>query len=245
MRAILKNQSLYRRNSLGRAFHNLRSLNHLCTTYSTLLQSRGSCYCISYVSGNKPQKAFGTSLVRSVKFSSSENGIKNQGSDKTRNISNNDEKYETASSKPYLSEGDLKLALQAANDEVDEKAPAIDLSNIPGTSKGGSRKLAIIYTCNVCNTRSAKKFTERAYKHGVVLVRCPSCESLHLIADRLGYFSDDEDGKGWDIEMFMKSIGKEDNVKVATEGEGVLEVTLEDVLGDKFSDVPKNNDDSR
>jgi hypothetical protein len=147
------------------------------------------------------------------------------------------------------------------------------LNDLPGTSKGGknnSRQLAIIYTCNVCNTRSAKKFTEHAYNHGVVLVRCPKCESLHLIADRLGFFEDMEDEagsynkyttdssgsdgsdgsnggdvgdvgdgggkrKGWDIEMFMKKVGKEDNIKVITNGENsdVLEVTMEDVVGDK------------
>ena len=99
--------------------------------------------------------------------------------------------------------------------------------------------------------RSAKTFTERTYSHAIVfLVRCPSCESLHTIADQLGRFSDVDDSnhrngddtcsdgqskkKGWDVEMFMKSIGKqEDNIKVVTGGEHndhVLEVTLEDML---------------
>ncbi len=139
---------------------------------------------------------------------------------------------------PTLSADDLNLATQAVNEDQQTldstQSAGFNIDHIPGTSKGGSRKLLIIYTCNVCNTRSAKRFTERAYNHGVVLVRCPKCESLHLIADRLGYFSDNEDGKGWDIERFMKSIGQEDNVKVATEGREVLEVTLKDVLGDKM-----------
>ena len=136
-----------------------------------------------------------------------------------------------------ISKDDLNLAMQAANEDDKNQGisattdSSLNIDDIPGTSKGGSRKLAIVYTCNVCNTRSAKKFTERAYNHGVVLVRCPNCESLHLIADRLGYFSDSEDGKGWDIETFMKSIGQEDNIKVATEGKEVLEVTVEDIVG--------------
>jgi len=138
-----------------------------------------------------------------------------------------------------LSDDDLKLAIQAANEDQDQGLSAttnssINIDQIPGTSKGGSRKLAIIFTCTVCNTRSAKKFTERAYNHGVVLIRCPKCEGLHLIADRLGYFGDTNGGKGWDIETFMKSIGQEDNIKVATEGQEVFEVTLKDVLGDKI-----------
>ena len=149
-----------------------------------------------------------------------------------------------------LSDDDLHLAIQAANEDEDGGLSAttnssINIDQIPGTSKGGSRKLAIIFTCNVCNTRSAKRFTERAYNHGVVLIRCPKCDSLHLIADRLGYFSDKDDGKGWDIETFMKSIGQEDNIKVATEGQEVFEVTLKDVLGDKIHDSVENPDEGK
>lgn len=56
-------------------------------------------------------------------------------------------------------------------------------------------KMNIIFTCSVCDTRSAKTFTKNAYENGVVLVQCPGCEKYHLIADRLGWF---EEG-GWDV----------------------------------------------
>ncbi|KAL7569019.1 hypothetical protein ACA910_021303 [Epithemia clementina (nom. ined.)] len=78
------------------------------------------------------------------------------------------------------------------------------LTNIPGTGvRGSGRQLAIIFTCTVCNTRSAKQFTENAYRRGVVLVRCPGCRNLHLIADRLGWF-DDMEGKTFDIETYLQ-----------------------------------------
>jgi hypothetical protein len=75
------------------------------------------------------------------------------------------------------------------------------LSSIPGAEKGG-KKLVLVYTCGVCDTRTAQKFTEQAYRNGVVLCRCPGCNRWHLIADRLGYFEDPVDG-GWDIQKSL------------------------------------------
>lgn len=97
------------------------------------------------------------------------------------------------------------------------------ISEIPGAQTGG-RKLAIVFTCNVCETRSAKQFTEQAYTQGVVLVRCPGCQNLHLIADRLGYFDDQQ----WDLDSIAEKTGQ--SVEKITD-EGVLEVNLEQLLG--------------
>mmetsp|Transcript_24561 Transcript_24561/g.30180 ORF Transcript_24561/g.30180 Transcript_24561/m.30180 type:complete len:291 (+) Transcript_24561:34-906(+) len=143
-----------------------------------------------------------------------------------------DSKTATPSPLTDISSDDLNLVLSELDDnDNDTPAPSdkSGFSDIPGAQHGG-KKLAILFTCKICETRSAKQFTERAYKHGVVMCRCPKCENLHLIADRLGFF---EDGS-WDIESVMKdkleSGGGDANFKVIND-DNVLELTLRDVVG--------------
>ena len=47
-----------------------------------------------------------------------------------------------------------------------------------------------------------EKFSEHAYRHGVVVVRCPGCGNDHLIADNLGFFEDD-----WTLEDMLRARG--------------------------------------
>ena len=63
------------------------------------------------------------------------------------------------------------------------------LPSIPG-AKTTNDVMIIVFTCRVCNTRAARTISKEAYNHGVVMIRCPGCNNLHLIADHLGYFDD-------------------------------------------------------
>jgi len=62
----------------------------------------------------------------------------------------------------------------------------------------------MVFTCTVCETRSTRSFTKKAYNEGVVLIRCETCNSLHLIADNLGWFNDEKSN----IETIMEEKGE-------------------------------------
>ncbi|XP_050210449.1 uncharacterized protein LOC126660811 [Mercurialis annua] len=85
--------------------------------------------------------------------------------------------------------------------------------------------LAMLFTCNVCETRSVKTISRESYEKGVVVARCGGCNNLHLIADRLGWF-----GEPGSIEDFLAARGEE----VKKGSADTLNLTAEDLAGSKI-----------
>jgi hypothetical protein len=100
---------------------------------------------------------------------------------------------------------DHKHAPTAGAPAASGSAPpaAANTTAVPGAQHGGD-KFIMLYTCTVCDTRSARTVSKQAYAEGVVIVRCPGCSSLHLVADRLGYFDDGS----VDVEAILAAKGQ-------------------------------------
>ncbi|GAW83018.1 hypothetical protein, conserved [Plasmodium gonderi] len=86
----------------------------------------------------------------------------------------------------------------------DEHRTQNELETKQGNEKKSKEYMVLMFTCKICNKRSAKKFSKQAYNKGVVIIRCPSCENLHLISDQLGWF---QEGKT-NIEQILKDKGE-------------------------------------
>lgn len=63
----------------------------------------------------------------------------------------------------------------------------------------------MMVTCSVCKTKQTKIFTKRAYQEGVVLVRCEGCPTVHLVADNLGWCTEEVTN----LETMAKAKGDE------------------------------------
>lgn len=56
--------------------------------------------------------------------------------------------------------------------------------------------LALVTSCGKCQAPIHKTFSARAYEEGVVLVTCGGCGVRHLVADHLGWMSDQPTAPG-------------------------------------------------
>ena len=121
--------------------------------------------------------------------------------------------------------------------------------------------MAIQFTCTRCDTRSTKGFTRASYERGVVIVQCPGCKNLHLIADNFGWFSSNSSDKSLTIEKIMrdkgvqvkKIVAPQSFVMAASKGggssggnqaafdlSGDFDISPEDVLGKESDNGSKN-----
>jgi mitochondrial protein import protein ZIM17 len=78
--------------------------------------------------------------------------------------------------------------------------------------------MLMAYTCGKCEHKQARTFSKHSYEQGVVLIRCENCDSLHLIADNLGWFED----KNVNIEQIMQRKGENVITNITDDG---IEIT--------------------
>lgn len=91
----------------------------------------------------------------------------------------------------------------------------------------GSERFELQYTCKICETRNSHRISRMAYRNGIVITVCSGCLSKHLIADNLGWtkYIGGFDGDT-NIEEFMKTMGREDEVARVSQDVFDLETIL-------------------
>ena len=108
-----------------------------------------------------------------------------------------------------------------------------DLQN----SKIVNDKFELQYTCKICDYRNSNRVSRIAYRNGVVICVCKGCMAKHLIADNLGWHNYIGGFEGEpDIEQYLASRGREDDVKRVSPEVFELEQLLEqsgDATGSK------------
>jgi hypothetical protein len=63
---------------------------------------------------------------------------------------------------------------------------------VPGVRVAAPGDLMVaMFTCGVCDTRLARTISRSSYERGTVLVRCPGCRGVHVLADHLGFVDDE------------------------------------------------------
>ncbi len=63
--------------------------------------------------------------------------------------------------------------------------------------------MAAQFKCGKCQTHNSHVFLKKTYEEGQVIVRCPGCKNLHLIADNKGWFGDERN-----VEQILRAQGK-------------------------------------
>ena len=95
--------------------------------------------------------------------------------------------------------------------------PPDDSEGASTVSINTNASMIAIFTCNACQSRHSYQFSKQSYNQGVVIVRCPSCDNLHLVADNLGWFSDEKRN----LEIISKEKGIRMEKKTGTLSEAL------------------------
>ncbi|SBS87481.1 zinc finger protein, putative [Plasmodium ovale] len=99
----------------------------------------------------------------------------------------------------YDGDGIKRLSQTNGND-----GQIINDKEMEDKQRGKKEYMVLMFTCKICEKKSAKKFSKQAYYNGVVIIRCPQCNNLHLISDQLGWF---QEGKT-NIEKILEEKGE-------------------------------------
>lgn len=73
----------------------------------------------------------------------------------------------------------------------------------------GMDRIGVVFTCTAdnCGQRIVKSVRRRSYESGTVVVKCPKCDKIHVVADNLGMYAGITGGNK-NIEEIAKAKGQ-------------------------------------
>jgi len=107
-----------------------------------------------------------------------------------------------------------EIKSQGSDDGSKKVSYTFNQDEIKGNRRGQEGLLLMAFTCSKCETKQAKTFSKQSYTKGVILIRCDGCDSLHLIADNLGWFED----SSVNIQDIMREKGEQVTTNITDSG---------------------------
>lgn len=109
---------------------------------------------------------------------------------------------------PSLQARRVLVGIQKRYNSTSGPSPVSSVPIYSGESSSADQEIPrpgyeLTFTCKPCKHRSTHQVSKQGFHHGTVIIKCPSCQNMHVFADHMKIFSDNS----FTIEDLMREKG--------------------------------------